>query len=176
MVDVLNLHGVGSPEEESVAGNGEEEGRDVLALGLDSGTAVNTKVPDHDKVGEAGNGVPSPLGRGTLRAESSEETSEDHDKISDNGNGEMSTVHASQETKIEEQKRSGDSPVNVTSPEDLAMDLVVGVRNVVVLLTDLDAVNRDTLAGGHGEVRDRSSDGDQSCDNIEEALLLRGCQ
>jgi hypothetical protein len=44
-----------------------------------------------------------------------------------------------------------------------------------VLLTEVDVVNRDTLASGHGEVRDRSSDGDQSCDNIKEALLLRGC-
>lgn len=175
MVDALNLHGVGSPEEESVAGNGEEEGRDVLALGLNGSAAIDSKLPDDNEVCEAGNGVPSPLGRSTLRAESSEETSEDHDKISGNGNGEVSTVHASQETKIEEQKWSGDSPVNVTSPEDLAMDLVVGVRNVVVLLTEVDVVNRDTLASGHGEVRDRSSDGNQSCDNVEEALLLRGC-
>jgi hypothetical protein len=52
---------------------------------------------------------------------------------------------------------------------------VVRVRNVVVLLTDVDVVNRDTLAGGHGEVGDGSSDGDQSRNDIEEALLLLGC-
>ena len=148
----LNLHGVGSPEEEGVAGNGKEERGDVLALALDGGTAVDTKVPDDNEVGKAGNGVPSPLGGCALRAESSEETSENHDQVSNDGNGEVSAVHASQETKVEKQKRSGDSPVDVTSPEDLALDLVVGIRDVVVLLTDVDAVDRDTLTGGHGEV------------------------
>ena len=172
----LNLHGVGSPEEEGVAGNGKEERGDVLALALDGGTAVDTKVPDDNEVGKAGNGVPSPLGGCALRAESSEETSENHDQVSNDGNGEVSAVHASQETKVEKQKRSGDSPVNVAGPEDLAVDLGEGVGNVVVLLTDDDLVEAHTVASGHGEVRDRSSDGDQSCDNIEEALLLRGCQ
>ena len=152
MVDALSLHGVGSPEEESIAGNGEEEGRNVLALGLNRSAAIDSELPDDNEVCEAGNGVPSPLGRGTLRAESSEETSENHDQVSNDGNGEVSAVHASQETKVEKQKRSGDSPVDVTSPEDLALDLVVGIRDVVVLLTDVDAVDRDTLTGGHGEI------------------------
>ena len=132
-------------------------------------------MPDNDEVGEAGNCVPSPLGGGTLRAESSEQTSEDHDQISDDGHGEVGTVHASQKTKVEEQEGSGDSPINVASPEDLALDLVVGIRNVVVLLTNVDVVNRDTLTGGHGEVRDRGSDSNQSRDDIEESLLLDDC-
>ena len=88
----------------------------------------------------------------------------------------MSTVHASKETKVKEQKRSSNGPVDIASPEDLTLNLVVSVRNVVVLLTDVDVVNRDTLASGHGEVGDRSSNGDQSRDNIEEALLLQNCQ
>jgi hypothetical protein len=55
------------------------------------------------------------------------------------------------------------------------MNLVVCVGNVVVLLTDVDVVNRDTLTGGHGEVRDGGGDGDDSRDDMEEALLLWGC-
>jgi len=165
--------GVRGPEDESVDCNGDEELGNSLALALDGSTAVYTKVPNDNEVGEAGNGVPSPLGRGTLRAESSEEAGKDHDEVSDDGHGEVGTVHASQKTKVEEQKRSGDSPVHVTCPEDLAVDLVVGVRDVVVLLTDVDVVDRDTLAGGHGEVGDGRSDSDQSGDDIEEALLHR---
>lgn len=164
-------NGVGSPEKESVAGNGKEERGNVLALGLDSSTTVDTEVPDNNEVGEAGNGVPSPLGRGTLRAESSEQAGEDHDQISNNGHGEVSTIHAGQETKVEEQERGSDGPVDVASPEDLAVNLVVSVRDVVVLLTDMDVVDRNTLAGGHCEVGDSSRDGDQSGDDIEEALL-----
>lgn len=132
-------------------------------------------MPDDDEVGEAGNGVPSPLGRSTLRSEGSKETSENHDEISNDGEGKVSTVHASQETQVEKQKGSGDSPVNVAGPEDLALDLVVGVRNVVVLLANVNLMNGDTLADSHSEVGDRSSDGDQSRDDIEEAFLLQGC-
>lgn len=164
-------NGVGSPEKESVASNGEEEGRDALALGLDGSTAVYTKVPDDNEVGEAGNGVPSPLGRGTLGAESSEQTSKNHDQVSNNGQREVGTVHASKKTKVEEQERGSDGPIDVSSPEDLALDLMVGVRNVVVLLTNVDVVDRDTLTGSHGEVGDGSSDGDQSGYDIVEALL-----
>lgn len=170
-----DLHGVGGPEDEGVCGNGKEERGDVLALGLDGSAAVDSELPDNNEVGKAGNGVPSPLSRGALRAESSEKTSENHDQVSDNGEGKVSTVHAGQETEVEEQKGSGDSPVNVAGPEDLALNLVVSVRNVVVLLTDVDLVDGNTLADSHGEVGDRGSDGDQSRDDIEEALLLQGC-
>jgi hypothetical protein len=170
-----NLHRVGGPKDEGVGSDGKEERGDVLSLSLDCSAAVDTKVPDDNEVGEAGNGVPSPLGRGTLRAESSEETSEDHDQVSDDGHGQVSTVHASEETKVEKQEGSGDGPVDVAGPEDLALNLVVGIRNVVVLLTDVNLVDGNTLADSHGEVGDRSGDGDQSRDDIEEALLLQGC-
>jgi hypothetical protein len=105
-----NLHRVGGPKDEGVGSDGKEERGDVLSLSLDCSAAVDTKVPDDNEVGEAGNGVPSPLGRGTLRAESSEETSEDHDQVSDDGHGQVSTVHASEETKVKKQEGSGDGP------------------------------------------------------------------
>jgi hypothetical protein len=171
-----NVHGVGGPEDESVASNGKEERGNLVALGLDGSATVDGKVPDDEEVGNAGNGVPSPLGRGALGAESSEESGQDHDNIGEDGHGEVGTVHASEETKVKEQERGGQGPVDVAGPEDLALDVVVCVRNVVVLLTDVDVVDRDTLTGRHGEVRDGGGNGDESRDDMEETLLLCGCQ
>jgi hypothetical protein len=171
-----NVHGVGSPEDESVAGNGKEERGNLVTLGLDGGATVYGKVPDDEEVGYTGNGVPSPLGRGALSAESSEETGQDHDNVGEDGHGKVSTVHASEETKVKKQERGGQGPVDVAGPEDLALNVVVCVGNVVVLLTDVDVVDGDTLASRHGEVRDGSGDGDESRDDMEEALLLCGCQ
>jgi hypothetical protein len=131
-------------------------------------------VPDNEDVGNAGNGVPAPLLGSALLAESSEQTSEDHDEISDDGHDDVSTRHASQKTEIEEQEGSGQGPVNVTGPEDLAVHLVEGVWDVVVLLADGDLLDGDTVAGGHGEVGERSEDGDHGSDGVVEALLLIG--
>ena len=169
-----DVHGVGGPEDQSVASNGKEERGNLVALGLDGGAAVDGQVPDDKEVGNAGNRVPSPLGGGALGAESSEETGQDHDNVGEDGHGEVSTVHASKETKVKEQQRGRQGPVDVAGPEDLALDVVVRVRDVVVLLTDVDVVNGNTLAGGHGEVRDGGGDGDESRDDMEEALLLWG--
>jgi hypothetical protein len=64
-----NLHRVGSPENESVDANGDEEGAELLALGPGVGTTVEGKVPNDEDVGNASNRVPAPLLGGTLLAE-----------------------------------------------------------------------------------------------------------
>lgn len=148
----LYLHGVGSPENEGVGADGNEEGTELLALDTGVGTTVDDQVPDNKDVGNAGNGVPSPLLGSFLRAESSEETGQDHDQVGNNGQEDVSTRHASQKAEIEDQQRGGDGPVDVTSPEDLAVDSLVCVGNVVILVTDGDLVVGDAVSGGHGEV------------------------
>ena len=94
------------------------------------------QVPDDDEVGETGNGVVSPLGWVVLSAESSKETGQDHDNVSNDSQKGVSTVEASEEAEIEEKKRGGDGPVDVTSPVNLAVDVLGGVRDVLVLLSD----------------------------------------
>jgi hypothetical protein len=131
-------------------------------------------VPDNEDVGNAGNGVPAPLLGSTLLTESSEETSQDHDQIGNNGHEDVSTGHASKETEIEEQKRSGQAPVNVACPEDLAVDLVEGVGDMVVLLADDDLLDGDTMSSGHGEVGEGSEDSDHGGDGVVETLRLIG--
>lgn len=109
-------------------------------------------MPDDEDVGNAGNGVPAPLLGSTLLTESSEESSQDHDQVGNDGHDDVSTRHAGQETKIKEQQRSGQAPVDVAGPVDLAVHLVEGVGNVIVLLTDGDDVVAHTVSSGHSKV------------------------
>lgn len=129
-------------------------------------------MPDDNKVGNAGDGVPAPLLRCALAAESGEQTSQDHDDISNDGHGSVGTIEASKETEIEQKERSGQSPVNIASPEDLAFDGGEGVRDVVILVTDDNLVDRDTVAGRHGEVGDGGDDQDEGRDDMVETALL----
>jgi hypothetical protein len=128
-----DLHRVGSPDEKSEASNGNEEGANLLALGLGLSTSIDSQVPDNDKVGNAGNGVPAPLLRGSLRAESSEQTSENHDNIGDDSHCDVGTIHASKQAEIEQKERSGEGPIDISSPVDLALDFVGGFRDVLML-------------------------------------------
>lgn len=131
-------------------------------------------MPDDEDVGNAGNRVPAPLLGSALGAVGSEEPSQDHDHVSNDGHGDVGTAHAGQETEVEKQKRRGQAPVNVASPEDLAVNLLGRVWDVVVLVVDNDLVDRDTVAGGHGEVRDGSNDGDDCGNDMVDAFRLGG--
>ena len=55
--------------------------------------------------------------------------------------------------------------------DTITADIVVGVDgDLAVGILDRDAVVRDTVAGGHGEVGDGGSDGDQGGDDVVETL------
>jgi hypothetical protein len=84
----------------------------------------------------------------------------------------VSAIETGQQAEVKEEQRCGDSPVNVAGPEDLAVDLGEGVRDVVVLVADLDGVDGDTVAGSHGEVRERRTYGDESGNDVVETLVL----
>lgn len=133
----FNSHWVSSPEEESVSRDGSEELANVAALGESRGTAVDDQVPNNNQVGNASNCVPAPL-LSVGCAVGSKETSDDHNQVSDNCHEHDTAVHASEEHEVEKKKRSSDSPVNVTSPVDLAVDIVVGSRDaLLVVLSNL---------------------------------------
>ncbi len=131
------------------------------------------ELPDDNEVGNAGNGVPAPLLGGALRAEGSEETGQDHDDIGNDGNEDGPAVHASEEAQIEEQERGGDGPVDVAGPVDLAVDVLLGVWNVLMLLLDDDVVVADAVAAGHGEVGQSGEGDDESSDDVVEAVFLK---
>ena len=133
---------------------------------------MNDKHPDHNEVGNAGNGVPAPLLWSALSAECSEETGQDHDEIGNDSEQDAASVHSSEKSKIQKEEGSGKTPVDITCPVDLAVDVVLGVWDVLVRLADGDVVVADTVAGGHGEVRESSGGGDKTGDDVIETLAL----
>jgi len=111
-------HRVKSPKYQGKGGNGSEELADVASLGHGVGTTVNSEVPDDDKVGNASNGVPTPLLRGTLATEGGEETSKDHDDIGNDSHEDVAAAKSSKKGEVDKEEGSGHGPIDVASPVD----------------------------------------------------------
>lgn len=170
----LNLHGVDGPDDEGEATDGGEELSDLATLSLGEVAAVVDELPDDNKVGNAGNGVPAPLLGGLLRTEGGEETGEDHDDVGNESDQDVGTGKTSQQGKVEEKERGGDSPVNVAGPVDLAVDVVLGGRNVLVVLLLGGVVVANAVAAGHGEVGESGEGDDEGGQDVIQTLGL-GC-
>ena len=169
----MNLNWVDSPDDDSEASDGGIEAANLTTLGRSSSTSVDDELPENDQVGNAGNGVPAPLLWSALRAEGSEETSQDHDHVGDDGNEDAATCSTGQEQEIEEQEWCGHGPIDIAGPVDLAVDVVVGVWDMVVLVGLDDVVEADAVSGSHGKVRAGGEDDDQSGHDMVETLALR---
>ena len=148
----LHVHWVSSPEEE---GEGTERGKEssgLLVLALDGLATVDSELVDDDEQCQAGHGVVTPF-LATLSAEGGKETSQDHDEIGHNGHKHACTVETSNEGQVNQEEWSSDTPVNVTGPVDLAVDVVLGVWETMLVGLDLVVdVQADTTASSHGEV------------------------
>ena len=146
-----NVHWVDSPEDQSETSNGSEESLGLAVLVGSCGTAVEGELVDNDQVGNAGNGVPSPLSSICV-TEGSEETGEDHDHIGNNGHEDAGTVEAGKQGKIEEQEWCGHGPVDISSPVYLTVDGLICVWDMLVGL-DLDnLVEADSITACHSIV------------------------
>lgn len=167
-----NSHWVRSPKEERVSRDGNEELANAAALTESACTTVDNQVPDDDKVGNASNSVPSPLLCSSC-AVGSEQTSDDHDQVSNNSHEHCATVHACKEHKVDEKKRSGNRPIDVTGPVNLAVDIVVGWWDaLLVVLGDRVVLPGDTGLGCHTKVGNCSCDGNQGSDDVVETAFL----
>ena len=167
-----NLHGVDSPDDEGEATNGSEEVANLATLGGGGVAAVEDELPDNNEVGNAGNGVPAPLLGGLLRAEGSEKAGEDHDDVGNNGDGDVGTGKASEQGQVEEKERSGDGPVNVAGPVDLAVNVVLSGRDVLVVLLLGGVVVANAVAAGHGEVGESGEGDDEGGQDVIQTLGL----
>jgi len=161
---------VKSPEDESEASKGSEEFSCSVVLGGNSLTARDDQLVDDDEVSCTSHSIVSPF-LAISGTESSEETEENHDEISYNGNEDGGSIETSKESQIEEQERSGERPIDVTSPEDLTVDVLNSVRDVLVGFLDDDVGEGISVTCSHSEVGDCGEDGDEGCDNVEESLL-----
>ena len=132
---------------------------------------MDSKLVNDNKVGKAGHCVVSPLGT-LIASECSEKAGEDHDKISDDGHENVGTAEAGEESEIHKQEWGGDTPVDVSCPVHLAVDINGGVGDVLVGFRLGIVGEGDTVTHGHGEVRDGGKCGDESSQDVEETFLL----
>lgn len=165
---------VKSPENEGEGGKSDKElaGR----RGASSGSLASTvaDLVDEDDVTDPGNDVVSPLLElVAVLGKASKHAGQDHDEVGENDDGNVVAVETSEEGKVEKEKWSGDGPIDVASPEELAMD-VLNVVNLgdLVPVGVLDVLPADAVMSSHGEVGDSGGGGDEGGDDVEETLLL----
>jgi len=164
---------VQSPEDEGEASNGGEELGCLGVLGHDGTAAGDGELPDDDQVSNATDGIIAPL-LSSLVAESGKEPSQDHDDIGHNRNEDIGAAQACQEGQVKQEQWSGQGPVDITSPEDLAVNVCEGVWNAIPVCVLEDNVGkRVSITSGHGEVGDGRKGSDESGQDVEETLLHR---
>jgi len=115
-------------------------------------SAVDSDVPNGKDKADDADSIPSPLLSSVGMSDSRESTSEDKDDIGDDGHDGVTTINTSQQAKLNNQNGCRESPINVACPEDLATDIVVGVGDVLVVVSYAGAVEVRGLTGSHGEV------------------------
>lgn len=164
-----NLHGINRPKDQGERRKRAKELANTRAPGTGETTAVDSDVPDDKQIGNAADSVPTPFLCGVLLTKGGEQTGEDHDKICDDRHGRVCTVNTSQKTKIKQQQRCSDCPVNVTSVVDLAAKQVVCAGKLAVMVFDFSAVEARGIPCGHGEIGDGSCDGNQCRDYVVQA-------
>jgi len=161
---------VKSPENEGEASKGSEKLGCSAVLGGDSLAARDGKLVDDDEVSYTSHSIVSPF-LAIIGTEGSEETEENHDEISYNSDDDGRSIETGKESQIEEQERSGERPINVTSPEDLTVDVLNGVRNMLVGFLDDNVGEGVSVTSSHGKVGDSCKDCDERRDDMEESLL-----
>ena len=105
---------------------------------------MNGKLIDDHEVGKTSDGIVTPL-LSTLRAKGSEQTGHDHDDIGNDGDENVGTAQACEEGKIQKQEWGGNTPVDITGPVYLTVDVLGGVGDVLVGFLDDSVVVCDTI-------------------------------
>lgn len=165
-------HWVDCPKHESEATDGAVESLCLAVLAGSSCLAIHGQLIDNYEVCNAGNSVPSPLLSVTV-AESSEKTGKDHDEVCNDSNKDVGTRQSSEKSKIQEQKRCGDRPVDVSCPVHLTVDGLGFIWDILVIgLGYDDLLQAETVTSSHGEVREESKSRDEGGQDVEQAFLL----
>lgn len=135
-------------------------------------TAIDGELIDDGEIGNASDGIISPLGT-LINGKSSKETSQNHNDVSDNGNENVGTAQACEKSKIQEQERGGDTPINISGPVDFTEDGLEGIREVLLGLLDGDFVVRHAIIDSHGIIRDGGKGRDEGSQDVEQPFLLK---
>jgi hypothetical protein len=160
------------PENQGETSDGSEKGSSLSILCQHRTATGNGEQVNDDQVGNASHGIPSPLLAITVTI-SSEKSSKNHDLVCENGDENVGTVQAGEESKIEKEERSGERPVHISGPEDLAEHVHNGVGDSVLVALAFHNVGKGVSAScGHGEVGQSSKCSDEGSNDMEQSLLL----
>lgn len=128
---------VQGPDDQGESSNSGEGLCGLAISGGNSTTTWNGQLVDDDQEGEARECVVSPL-LSVVASKGSKETKGNHEDISNDGNNNVGTVQSSKESEIQKKEWGGDSPISITSPEDLTVDVVLDIWGVLVLVVNSD--------------------------------------
>jgi hypothetical protein len=160
-----------SPQDKSETTDASKELGSRSILSPNGLTTWDDKLVDNHEICSTCHSIVSPL-LTLCRTECGKETKENHDQVCNNGDENVGARHSSEECEIEQEKRGSQTPINVTSPEYLAVDIFDGVWGVLVCFLDDDLGVGVSVTRGHGEVGDGREEGDEGCDDMEESFLL----
>lgn len=166
-----DVHWVHSPQNQSESANGSEEGSGLGVLRLNNVTTVDGELVDDSQIGNASDGIISPLCAWFAR-QGSKETSQNHDDVSDNGYKNVGTAQAGEKSKIQEQEWGGNTPINVAGPVDLAEDDVFRVRHVFLRFLDGNLIQGNAIVDSHGEISNGRKGRDEGSQDMEQSFLL----
>lgn len=166
-----NLHKVDEPEDERSDGDGAKEAGDLGAAGTRGSGAGDSDVPDGEDKGDDADSIPSPLLRSVGVSNGGESTREDKDHVSNDGKDGMRTINTREEAQLHDKQWRRERPIDISRPEDLTTDLMVRVRNMLVVIPDAGTVEVRCLARRHSEVGEGRDDGGESCEEVKDATL-----
>jgi len=161
---------VESPQDEGEAANGSVKGLGLAILASHSGTAIHGELIDNDQVGNASPGVPSPSLASPV-TEGSKQAAQNHNEVGNYSDQDIGATEPGQKSKIQQEKGSGDTPVNISCPVDCPDVILMCVWNSLVCLGFRIRGGPNAISCGHCKVGQEGKCGDEGSQDMEQAFL-----
>jgi len=159
---------VGSPQDDGEDGKTVVQPGDVVRLQPSRLAAGPKKGVEDEDQEYAGEDKPAPHSQGPPRVQPSYQPSDDHRFIHKHDGEDVQPGETGEQTEIEQKKRSCQSPINITSPENLSEKSDLLALNSLVALVDPSV----TSFSGHRIVAESCDAGDQGGKDVESPIFL----
>lgn len=114
---------------------------------------MNPNLINRRQIPNTRDNKPNPS-HGPMRRERTQHARAEHDQVRNDGDEQMRPRETGKQRQVDQRERVGQEPVDVAHPEDLAVVVLRGIRDVLVWLLDCVVLPGDAFAGGHGHVGD----------------------
>jgi hypothetical protein len=96
----------------------------------------------------------------------------EHDQIGRYGDKDTGTVQSGKQRKVDDNERVRQNPVDISSPEDLAENVLKSIGDVSVRFLNMHVFPVMAISCSHGQVCQEGDSGGERSKNVEEAFLL----